>query len=153
MQTSTRAAAAACALGAAFYLGYRVATRAQSKRCRVTFKMELNGAQHVAEYTKRHDGTDPYFVGPESYLHRQMVRHGVHNYSIHYDPATRALFAYAELDDPESLARVAATEECATWWLYMEKAGLMRYNDDTGTTMKGGATPWSAPLTEVFHMR
>ena len=114
--------------------------------------MELNGEQHVQEYKKRHDGTDPFFVGPEGHLHREMLKQGVHNYSIHYDPASNALFAYAELDDAESLSRVAATEECARWWEYMEQAGLMRYNNDKGATMRGGSTPWSAPLTEVFHM-
>jgi hypothetical protein len=65
-----------------------------------------------------------------------------------FGPAHR----YAEQDDAESFARVGAGRDCAVWWKYFEEWGGMRYNDDKGATMLGGATPWAEGMDMVFHM-
>ena len=110
--------------------------------------MQLNGEEHLSEYKKRHDVTDAHWVGPRGYLKRALQQAGVANYSIHYYPATNQLFAYAELSSISAFSEVSKSLDCALWWRYFEDAQLMRYNDDRGTTLLGGATPWSAPLEE-----
>ena len=153
MQQAPLLGVSALAALAGAYVGYQLCQRRHSRRHRVAFVMELNGREHKCEYAKRHDGKDPHWIGPTGHLHRVMKESGVHNYSIHYLESTNHLFAYAELDEPDSLQRVAVSDECALWWRYFERAGLMRYNNDTGATKLGGATPWSLPLEEVFYMR
>ena len=49
----------------------------------------------------------------------------VRNYSIFHNKSTQQLFAYAELDDEESFARVAKSDDCAIWWKYFEDWGGM----------------------------
>lgn len=121
----------AALLGGAF-LGWRACRRQQKRRQRVAFVMQLNGPEHVDEYRRRHNGSDPYWVGPKAHLHRVMKANGVHNYSIHYlastnraspphapsaphvhapmhapdaVPARTELFAYAEVDPHRGAAR------------------------------------------------
>ncbi len=115
---------------------------------RVAFVMELNGDEHLAEYKKRHDGTDEFWVGPRGHLKRALQQAGVANYSIHYYPETKQLFAYAEVASTSAFSEVSKSLDCALWWKYFEDAKLMRYNDNRGTTLLGGATPWSAPLEQ-----
>lgn len=122
-------------------------------RLRAAFVMQLNDEKYLGEYCKRHDGTDPYWDGPKAQLHHALSSQGVHNYSIFHSPATNQLFAYAETDDQESFKRVSEGRDCALWWKYFEDWGGMKYNDDKGTTMLGGCTPWAEGLNEVFHMR
>ena len=106
--------------------------------------MKLNeppagGPDPLLQYSKRHEGDDPVYLP----LHTQLKKAGVHNYSIHYHAPTRLLFAFAEVDDEQSFARVAATKECRAWWKYMA-TGAQKYDDD--------GTPWSEDLQEVFFM-
>ena len=63
---------------------------------RAAFVMQLNGDEHLAEYKKRHDGTDPHWDGPKAHLHKTLSGNGVRNYSIFHLPDTNQLFAYAE---------------------------------------------------------
>ena len=115
------------------------------KRIRKTFVMKLNdaptaGPDHIVEYAKRHDGTDPVYLP----LKAEMEKNGVHNYSIHYHEPTRMLFAFAELDDEQAFERVAETDACKSWWKYM----------DTGAQKYGGdGKPWADDLREVFFMQ
>ena len=60
---------------------------------RTAFVMQLSGAEHLAEYKKRHDGTDPHWDGPKAQLHQALSSNGVRNYSIFHLPATNQLFA------------------------------------------------------------
>ena len=78
------------------------ALRAHPGRCgrarplRAAFVMQLNGDEHLAEYKKRHDGTDPHWDGPKAHLLKTLSGNGVRNYSIFHLPDTNQLFAYAE---------------------------------------------------------
>ena len=119
---------------------------------RSAFVMQLNDEEYLAEYKKRHDGTDPHWDGPKAHLHKALSSNGVRNYSIFHLPSTNQLFAYAETDDALSFDRVSKGRDCAIWWKYFEDWGGMRYNNDKGTTLLGGCTPWSDGLNEVFHM-
>ena len=88
-----------------------------------------------AEYAKRHT---PIWGELEAVLRR----HGVHTYSIFIDPATRDLFAYAEVESEERWAAIANTDVCRRWWSYMRD--LMPSNPDD--------SPESRALAEVFHL-
>ncbi|HUG11785.1 MAG TPA: L-rhamnose mutarotase [Opitutaceae bacterium] len=88
-----------------------------------------------AEYERRHRP-----IWPE--LEKVLKEHGVHNYSIFLHPETRQLFGYAEIEDEERWAAIAATPECRRWWKHM--ADVMRANPDS--------SPVSQPLREVFHI-
>eukprot|EP01048_Picozoa_sp_COSAG05_P012416 COSAG05_NODE_1239_length_5425_cov_3.841532_5_plen_165_part_00 len=131
---------------------YHELPKPKPKRCAFVMQLEGEGDENLAEYIKRHDGTDPHWEGPKGYLHDVLSMNGVRNYSIHHLPSTNQLFAYAELDDDESFERVSKTEECAVWWKYFEEWGGMTYNDDPGSTSLGGKTPWADGLNEVFYM-
>ena len=87
------------------------------------------------EYEQRHNP-----IWPE--LEAVLKAHGVHNYSIFLDPATRQLFAYAEIEDEVRWAAIAATPECRRWWHHM--ADVMPSNPD--------ASPVAGDLREVFHL-
>ncbi|TVR46592.1 MAG: L-rhamnose mutarotase [Puniceicoccaceae bacterium] len=89
----------------------------------------------------------------EEYAHRHnpiwkeledtLLDHGVSTYSIHLDPATGDLFAYAEIADPERWKAVADTAICRKWWDHM--APLMEVNPDN--------SPKATELKEVFHLK
>ena len=68
--------------------------------------------------------------------------HGVRNYSIHLDPESNRLFAYAEIESEERWNAIAETGICRRWWAHM--ADLMPTNPDK--------SPVATPLTEVFHL-
>jgi L-rhamnose mutarotase len=101
---------------------------------RKAFVMGVNPGSE-SEYQRRHGA-----IWPD--LERILLAHGVRNYSIFLHPATRQLFAYAEIEDETRWAAIAETQECRNWWQHM--ADLMPHNDDN--------SPQSAALEEVFHL-
>ncbi len=101
---------------------------------RKAFVMSVNAGQE-AEYERRHRP-----IWPE--LEAVLKAHGVHNYSIFLHPATRPLFAYAEIESEEQWAAIAQTPVCRKWWAHMKD--LMPSNPDN--------SPVSQPLKEVFHI-
>jgi L-rhamnose mutarotase len=101
---------------------------------RQAFVMSVNPGQEI-EYERRHRP-----IWPE--LEAVLKAHGVHNYSIFLLPATRQLFAYAEIEDEARWQAIAATPECQRWWKHM--GDVMPSNPDT--------SPVSASLKEVFHI-
>jgi L-rhamnose mutarotase len=101
---------------------------------RKAFRMSIHPGQE-AEYERRHKP-----IWRE--LEETLVRHGVRSYSIFLDPATRDLFAYAEIDSEEQWRAIAGTEVCQRWWRHMQE--LMPSNPD--------ASPVSSELREVFHI-
>ena len=101
---------------------------------RKAFRMSVNAGQE-AEYERRHNP-----IWRE--LEETLVRHGVRSYSIFLDPATRDLFAYAEIDSEERWAAIASTEVCRRWWRHMKE--VMPANPDD--------SPVSSELREVFHI-
>eukprot|EP00040_Diaphanoeca_grandis_P013695 m.69217 g.69217 ORF g.69217 m.69217 type:complete len:171 (-) comp24064_c0_seq1:166-678(-) len=143
---------AALGLGVGITIGAHTAKATSRSRKRVGFVMELNDAKFLAEYTKRHDGTDAHWDGPKAHLHAALSKEGVRNYSIFHNKSTQQLFAYAELDDADAFTRVSQGDDCAIWWKYFEDWGGQRYHDNTGTTKFGGCTPWSEDLDAVFYM-
>ncbi len=101
---------------------------------RKAFLMSVNPGKE-AEYERRHRP-----IWPE--LEAVLKAHGVHNYSILLHPATRQLFAYAEIESEEQWAAIAQTPVCRKWWAHMKD--LMPSNPDN--------SPVSQPLKEVFHV-
>ena len=101
---------------------------------RKAFRMSVNAGQE-SEYERRHNP-----IWRE--LEETLVRHGVRRYSIFLDPATRDLFAYAEIESEERWAAIAATEVCRRWWRHMKE--VMPANPDD--------SPVSSALREVFHI-
>ena len=101
---------------------------------RKAFRMSVNAGQE-AEYERRHNP-----IWRE--LEETLVRHGVRSYSIFLDPATRDLFAYAEIESEERWQAIAATEVCRRWWRHMKE--VMPANPDD--------SPVSSALREVFHI-
>jgi len=101
---------------------------------RKAFRMSIHPGQE-AEYERRHRP-----IWPE--LEEALVRHGVSRYSIFLDPATRDLFAYAEVESEERWRAIAETDVCRRWWRHMQE--LMPSNPD--------ASPVSRELREVFHI-
>ena len=101
---------------------------------RKAFVMSINEGQEE-EYERRHNP-----IWPE--LEAAIKAHGVHNYSIFLDPATRLLFAYVEIEDEARWNAIAETDECHRWWAHMKE--VMPSNPDN--------SPVSAELTEVFHI-
>ena len=101
---------------------------------RKAFRMSVNAGQE-AEYERRHNP-----IWRE--LEETLVRHGVRSYSIFLDPATRDLFAYAEIESEERWQAIASTEVCRRWWRHMKE--VMPANPDD--------SPVSSELREVFHI-
>ena len=101
---------------------------------RKAFRMSVH-AGHEAEYARRHQP-----IWPD--LEQALLRHGVHTYSIFFDPSTNDLFAYVEFESEEQWAAIAATEVCQRWWRDMRK--LMPSNPDN--------SPVALELREVFHI-
>ena len=101
---------------------------------RKAFRMSVHAGRE-AEYERRHNP-----IWRE--LEEALVRHGVRSYSIFLDPATRDLFAYAEIESEERWRAIADTEVCRRWWHHMKE--LMPSNPD--------ASPVSRELREVFHI-
>jgi L-rhamnose mutarotase len=101
---------------------------------RKAFRMSVHEGRHE-DYERRHNP-----IWPE--LEDALVAHGVRSYSIHLDPETGDLFAYAEIESEERWQAIAATDVCRRWWRHMRE--LMPSNPD--------ASPVSRDLQEVFHM-
>ncbi len=87
---------------------------------RKAFVMSVAPGQE-AEYERRHRP-----IWPE--LEAVLRAHGVLNYAIFLDAATRQLFAYAEIADEQRWAAIAATPVCQRWWAHMRE--LMPSNPD-----------------------
>jgi L-rhamnose mutarotase len=87
------------------------------------------------EYKKRHNP-----IWPE--WEAVLKEHGVLSYSIFMDPATRQLFAYAEIEDEARWNAIAQTPVWRRWWAYMKD--IMPANPDGSPVLK--------ELQEVFHM-
>ncbi len=100
---------------------------------RKAFIMSVH-AGHEAEYARRHSP-----IWPE--LEAVLKAHGVVRYSIFLDPASRQLFAYAEIEDEARWQAIAETDVCRRWWASMRE--LMPTNPDN--------SPVAVELKEVFH--
>ena len=87
------------------------------------------------EYERRHTP-----IWPE--LEDVLRSHGVRQYSIFLDPATRDLFAYVEIDNQERWDAIAESEVCRRWWQSM--SALMPSAADH--------SPLTTPLREVFRL-
>jgi L-rhamnose mutarotase len=96
--------------------------------------MSVNPGQEQ-EYARRHQ---PIWAE----LAAVLKAHGVHNYSIYLDPATRNLFGYVEIEDEARWQAIAQTEVCRRWWKHM--CDLMPSHPDH--------SPVSKDLVEVFHL-
>lgn len=103
-------------------------------KMRKAFVMSVNEGCET-EYEHRHRP-----IWPE--LADVLKKHGVSNYSIFLDPATRQLFAYVEIEDEATWNAIAGTDVCQRWWKHMGDA--MPSNPDS--------SPVSTPLVEVFHL-
>ena len=101
---------------------------------RKAFRMSVNDGQSD-EYERRHNP-----IWQE--LTDTLKAHGVLSYSIFIDPATRDLFAYAEIESEERWAAIATTDVCRRWWAHMRE--IMPSNPDN--------SPVSRALPEVFHL-
>ena len=101
---------------------------------RKAFVMSVNAGSED-EYERRHTP-----IWPE--LEKVLKDHGVHNYSIFLNPATRQLFGYVEVEDESRWAAIAQTPECQKWWAFM--GDVMPSNPDN--------SPVSMELREVFHL-
>ena len=88
-----------------------------------------------AEYERRHA---PIW----SDLQEVLKNHGVSNYSIFLEPETHQLFGYAEIESEALWERIAETDACRRWWVFMKD--LMPANADN--------SPRSKDLEEVFHL-
>src|SRR5258706_16428648 len=88
-----------------------------------------------AEYERRHRP-----IWPE--LEQVLKAHGVCNYSIHLLPATRQLFAYAEIESEEQWSNISSTGVCQRWWRHM--ADIMPHNSD--------GSPKTVDLREMFSI-
>lgn len=71
-----------------------------------------------------------------------LKNHGVSNYSIFLDAEKSELFGYAEIENEEEWASIAAEPICQKWWAFMSP--IMLSNPDH--------SPISRELREVFHM-
>ena len=101
---------------------------------RKAFIMTVHPGQE-AEYERRHSP-----IWPE--LEAVLKAHGVTSYSIFLEPATRQLFAYAEIEDEARWQAIAQNEVCRRWWTSMRE--LMPTNPDH--------SPVAVELKEVFHI-
>ena len=101
---------------------------------RIAFRMSVASGRE-AEYKRRHSP-----IWPE--LAAVLRAHGVQTYSIFLDPATRDLFAYAEIEDEATWRAIASTDVCRRWWRFM--SDIMPSNAD--------GSPVAHDLCEVFHI-
>jgi L-rhamnose mutarotase len=101
---------------------------------RKAFRMSVHPGRE-AEYEARHTP-----IWPE--LEAVLAAHGVHHYSIFFDPVARDLFAYVEIEREDLWQAIAGTDVCRRWWASMRE--LMPSNPDD--------SPISRELREVFRM-
>lgn len=101
---------------------------------RQAFVMKIKpGCERI--YKQRHDEIWPELV-------KELESAGVRDYSIYLDEATLTLFACQKLKDHHTADALPQTAIVQKWWAMM--ADIMDTNPDN--------SPWSKPLTEVFHM-
>ena len=98
------------------------------------FRMVLNEGQ-LDEYKRRHDAIWPELV-------EALKAAGVEDYSIHYDPETRHLFAVLWRREDHGMDALPAHPAVRKWWAYM--ADIMQTNPDN--------SPVETPLVPVFHL-
>jgi L-rhamnose mutarotase len=101
---------------------------------RLAFKM-FQHPDKRDEYKRRHDA-----IWPD--LRALLKESGVHNYSIHLDPQTNALFAYLERDESHAMDALPDHPVMKRWWAHMKD--IMAANPD--------GSPVTAPLEEVFYL-
>lgn len=101
---------------------------------KVAFRMTLHAGQ-LDEYRRRHDA-----IWPE--LSALLKAAGVEDYSIHYDPATRALFAVLWRRTDHGMDALPDHPVMRRWWAHM--ADIMETHPDD--------RPVEQPLETVFHL-
>ena len=98
------------------------------------FRMQLNPGME-AEYIRRHAEIWPDLVA-------LLKEAGVHDYSIHIDRETNALFAVLWRSQDHRMAALADHPLMQRWWAHM--ADIMETRPDN--------EPVAVPLPCVFHM-
>lgn len=98
------------------------------------FKMKLLADQEN-EYERRHSEIWPELV-------KELKSHGATKYLIFHDKETNYLFAYVEIESEELWDKVAETDACQKWWVYMKD--IMETNADN--------SPVSIELSKVFNL-
>jgi L-rhamnose mutarotase len=101
---------------------------------RKAFRMSVHEGREE-EYARRHNP-----IWQE--LADTLRAHGVTSYSIFLDPATRDLFAYAEIESEDRWEAIARTDVCRRWWAHMRE--IMPSHPDN--------SPVAGALSEVFHL-
>lgn len=101
---------------------------------KIAFRMTLHPGK-LAEYRKRHDE-----IWPE--LAALLKEAGIEDYSIHYDPETRHLFAVLWRRGDHRMAALPQHPVMQRWWDHM--ADLM----ETGPENR----PAAVDLETVFHL-
>ncbi len=100
----------------------------------MAFKMKLHkGAE--AEYKRRHDA-----IWPE--LTALLKTAGISGYSIYLDRSSNTLFGAMEINDPQSMGKLANHPVMKRWWEFMRD--IMATNDDN--------SPVTELLEEVFYL-
>jgi len=89
------------------------------------------------EYINRHNP-----VWPD--LEKTLKAHGVSNYSIFLNEATKTLFGYLEVADEELFNRIGDTDVCRNWWRYMTEV-LVCESEESGKAKED-------ILIEIFHL-
>lgn len=102
---------------------------------KIAFRMRLNPGA-LDEYCRRHDA-----LWPE--LETLLRDAGIEDYSIHYDPETRALFGVLWRREDHGMAQLPDHPVMQRWWAYM--ADLMDTHPDN--------RPIAVDLETVFHLR
>lgn len=102
---------------------------------KIAFRMRLNPGA-LDEYRRRHDA-----LWPE--LETLLRDAGIEDYSIHYDPETRALFGVLWRHEDHGMAQLPDHPVMQRWWAYM--ADLMDTHPDN--------RPIAVDLETVFHLR
>lgn len=87
------------------------------------------------EYERRHNELWPEMKEP-------LKKYGATNYSIFLNRENGELFAYLEVSNVDQYNKIANTDICKKWWVYMEP--LMKTNPNS--------SPVALDLNEVFHL-
>jgi L-rhamnose mutarotase len=104
-------------------------------RCiRRAFVLRL-ASGHAEEYARRHNP-----IWPE--LADLLKAHGVHRYSIFFQPTTHQLFGYLEIEDEARWAALHDHEIFRRWRAFM--SDILESHPDH--------SPVIAPLDEMFHL-
>ncbi|WP_334685377.1 L-rhamnose mutarotase [Sphingomonas sp. PL20] len=103
-------------------------------REKIAFRMTLKPGMLQA-YRERHDAIWPDLV-------EALKAAGVHDYSIHHDPDSNALFATLWREEAHGMDALPMLDMMQRWWAWM--APLMETNPD--------GSPVSVPLDTVFHL-